>query len=484
MLNLHIFFIFQKYPNHFILFKILVIMLKNTIVFYLLIIISPPAIAGFPDYYELNINESIQLTDGTVLKIKDKSVSAFDSTLNRIASASVKIELNGKTHTLNVGYESDDLIADGYRIGIEFISDYEKVFRNKRIHLEKDVRIRVSDANELLTPKDSHVYPLFTPWNSGFRNQGWLCVCYNIKSLEGRQPVQPQRYHDGFDFGLWEGQLIRSVCSGIVVKPNDFPELMKTKKLYDKNHGHIGGNPLLIKHPELPLVYYYTHMSGLSKKYIAGDTIAKGEVIGYGSARGSSGGWYHLHLGMIHLEKKVFINPYPFIKEWYAQTMSHYNDFISCFDVYLPRKQDISGYDFERSVLESKRIPSHNFCNTVPGVIHVREAVAKHPFAGLNHVLFNQMAILKTTVESPEKKDGEVWFGHTGVARVYLNGNLIYAGENSSPYAAHNQPFQWDKTMKSCQFKKGKNQIIVFIRQTNPYWSFSLRVRDSLGRPL
>lgn len=459
-------------------------MLKNIIALYLLLCVSATALAGFPDYYELNVNDSLTLSDGKILTIKDKGIGAFDSTLNRIAAAYVTIKLNGKTYTLDVGYESDDLIADSYRIGIEFINDYEDVFPNKRIHLEKDVRLRISKANEPLTPEDSHVYPLFTPWNSGFKNQGWLCVCYNIKSLEGHQPAQPQRYHDGFDFGLWEGQLIRSVCTGIVVKPNDFPELMKTKKLYDKNHGHIGGNPLLIKHPELPLVYYYTHISGLSKKYSAGDTITKGEIIGYGSARGSSGGWYHLHFGMIHTEKKIFINPYPFCKEWYAQTMQHYNDFISCFDVYLHEKQNTSEYKFEQKVLDRNIKPSHRFCNTIPGVIHVREAVAKYPFAGLNHVLFNKMAVLRTTVESPEKKDGEIWFGHTGVSRVYLNGNLLYAGENTSPYAAQNQPFQWDSIMKPCKLQKGKNHIIVFIKQTNPYWSFSLRIRDSLGRPL
>ena len=459
-------------------------MVKRIIVYVFCIACSMLTSFGFPTYYELNVGETLELPDGKQLVICQKNVIGYDSSYQRVLAASVKLEINGNPYTIKVGYESNDLVAEGYRIGIDLIKDYCKSVPNQRIDVHKDVRLRISEANEPLMLPGKHVYPLFSPWNSGFRNQGWLSLCYNIKHLEGKKPASPGRYHDGYDFGLWEGQLIRSVSSGIIIEQAEIPGIVKKFSLYDKNHGEIGGNPLLIKDASLPVIYYYTHLSGLTRNYHPGDTVKKGEIIGYGSARGGSGGWYHLHLGMIHTENEVFINPYPYIKQWYNESMAYYADFISCFDVYTPNNRKISEYEIESKVLQGIVSPTSRFCNTIPGVIHMREAISEYPFTGVNHVLFDQMAVMKSMVNFTENIEGELWFGHSGISRVYLNGKLIYSGENKHPYHAGNKPFQWDRHKIQCKYQKGDNEIVVFIKQTNPYWSFSLRVRDKNGNPV
>jgi murein DD-endopeptidase MepM/ murein hydrolase activator NlpD len=458
-------------------------LLKQYAVSFVFLISTQFAIA-FPIYYELNLNESIKLKNGVTLIVTDMGISSFDSVLNRIAEAWVTIGLNEKFYNLKVGHESNDLIAEGFRIGIDYTLNFQKSVMNPRIILKKDVRLRVSDANETLTPIGSHVYPLFTPWNSGFRTQGWLAVCYNIYQIEGTLPLKAGRYHEGSDLGIWEGQLIRSVCDGIVKKSDDYPNLMEAEILYDKNGNKVGGNPFIIKDKDLPLLYVHTHLGGLSKVYHSGDTIRKGEILGYASARGSSGDWFHLHFGIFHLEQGVFINTYPYLKQWYDESMPHFSDFVSCFDVYKRPGKSVSEYEFVEQVMNNQVKPIHSFSNTISGVVHVREATAEYPFSGTDHIVFNQSAVLKAEVNLPEAIKGELWYGHTGISMVYLNGALIYSGENTNSYHAGKQPFQWDGIMLPCNYRKGENEVVVFIKQTNPYWSFSLRLRDNLGRPI
>ncbi|MBN2013317.1 M23 family metallopeptidase [candidate division KSB1 bacterium] len=449
-----------------------------------LALFSSAVFANFPAYVELNVGESVKIDNYPEITLVSKRVVYFDSTHNRIGAADITLKVGNETVVAPVGYESPDVIARNARIGAELVSDYEKDFTNQRFHLIKDARIRISNANEPLMPKNSHVYPLDTPWNSGFRTQGWLCVCFNINILEGNEEMKAQRYHDGWDIGVWEGQLVRSVCTGTVVSPDDYPDFIETGLLYNKNDARVGPNPFLVKPDNAPVLYYYTHMSGLARDFKAGDIIKKGEPLGYASSRGSSGGWYHLHFSIIHLEKKVHVNPYPYLKEWYEESQPQNQDFMNEFDVYYHPELSAEKEQFEQNVVANKIEPTRHFRSDVHGVVHVREAVAKAPHAGLNHVIFYQFAVLKGQFKVDDAMDGELWFGHTGKARVYLNGTKVYDGENNNPYHRSKQPFQWDSVMMQVQFNQGLNEVIIAIEQTNPFWSFSIRPRNRLGIPL
>ena len=441
--------------------------------------------AGFPDYYDVNLGEIVKVKWGSPVKIVAKKVTWFDSAYNRLGSADVTIEVNKKEYVIPVGYEHAGTIIENMLIGVDYISDYDVAFKNDRIRLDKEVRIWIAKAGEKLLPENSFVHPLFTPWNSGFRNQNWLAITFNIEDLEGKKDRATGRYHDGCDLGIWEGQLVRSVSDGIVISPDDYPKYLDKSLFYNKNGAPVGPNAFLVKHETLPLIFYYTHMSGLSRQYQKGEKILKGEVLGYASSRGSSGGWYHLHFSMIHTGLEAHINPFPYIKEWYGESMPHYTDFLTEYGVFLPGSSSKeSKYALEKRVVEGIQLQDKSFSGSLPGIVHVREAVAERPFAGLNHIVFDQFAVLKSSFEVKEAGDGELWFGHTGVARVYLNGMLVYSGENKSLYHRSAQPFQWDSQMIPVKYSRGKNEVVVAIEQTNPHWSFALRPRDRLGRPL
>ena len=450
----------------------------------LAIIFSSSALAGFPEYHDVNTGQTIKVKWGSPVKIISKSVVWYDSSWQRLGGAEVVIEVNKKRYTVPVGYENAGIVIENMLIGVDYISDYDRAFKNTRIRLEKDVRIWIARAGEGLLPEGQFVHPLFTPWNSGFRNQNWLAITFNIEHLEGKTDRATGRYHDGCDLGIWEGQLVRSVSDGIVISPDDYPRYLEKSLFYNKNKAPIGPNAFLVKHETLPLIFYYTHMSGLSKSYKTGEKIQRGEVLGYASSRGSSGGWYHLHFSMIHTGLEAHINPYPFINEWYGKSMPYYTDFLTDFEVYKYNGPTQSKYTFEKNVLEGSVKPDKQFEGSLPGVVHVREAVAERPFAGLNHIKFDGFAVLKTSFEAKEAGEGELWLGHTGTARIYLNGRLVYSGENKSSYHRSSQPFQWDAHALQVDFVQGDNEVVIAIEQTNPWWSFSLRPRDRLGRPL
>jgi hypothetical protein len=196
--------------------------------------------AGFPVYIDLDIGETVTPEGFPSVRLIDKQVTVLDKSIQRIGSSDVTLDVDDQTVVVPVGLEHPDVIVDETRIGVEVISDYvTRIERfNKRFRLFKDARIRLSKATEPLMPAGSHAYPLDTPWNSGFRNQGWLANCYLIDVLQGDKPKSTDRYHDGWDFGVWEGQLVRSVCTGEVVNPDDYPDLIENGLVYNKNNSH------------------------------------------------------------------------------------------------------------------------------------------------------------------------------------------------------------------------------------------------------
>ena len=439
---------------------------------------------GFPVYVDLDEGEKIKPAGYPEIELLDTKIKLYDSTIMRIGAASIVLAVNGEEVEVPVGYAHPGVVIDDYIIGAELIRDYVAYVErhNRRFKLFKDARIWIAKGDENLLPSHNYSYPLFSPWNSGMREQGWLTVTYNIEHIEGSQAWEPGRYHDGWDFGVWENQLVRSFSAGKVVSPDDYTELIENGLLYNKNNAALGTNPFLIKDPDLPILYYYTHLSGLARNYQVGDEVKAGEIIAYASNRGSSGGWYHLHFSMIHLENSYHINPFPFLKETYEKDMTHFHDFFSEFQVYQP-EPGANPYDFERAVMNDKMAAKHTYRNALPGIIQMRDAVALSPLSGFNHALFDQLAMLKTNFETDESMPGEVWLGHNGDFRVYLNGKLIYAGKNTDEYDAGKKPFQWDQTTIPAEFEAGDNEIVLFTRQNNPFWSFSLRVRDRLGMP-
>lgn len=161
---------------------------------------------NFPCYFEINVGETIHMEGFPPITLLEKRVTSI--VYDKIAAAELDVKIGDVKITVPVGYEFDDVVEGDVRIGAEVISDYEKERPNNRYHLTKDARLRIAHAGKPLLNDGGYVFPLASPWNGGGQKISWLTMS--------------SRYHDGLDFGSWEGDMTFSVCDGIVVSPDDF----------------------------------------------------------------------------------------------------------------------------------------------------------------------------------------------------------------------------------------------------------------------
>lgn len=243
----------------------------------------------------------------------------------------------------------------------------------------------------------------------------------------------------------------------------------------------------------MPVLYFYTHLSGLTRDWKEGDRIKKGQIIGFCGDRGSSGGWHHLHFGIVLINDAVCVNPFPFIKEWYLESMPHYLDFLSDFEVYLPGKDNDLVDQIEREVLSGSRESNSVFHNSLPGAVLLKDALVPIPYVRGRDEFWETpiyevpgYAVLTTNFNSHETLPGELWVGHTGLLKVYLNGELVYSGEDRTTYIFGDgtQPFQWDSKKIKCEFKKGTNRLVFIAHKRDRTWAFTICPRTRLGLPL
>lgn len=103
-------------------------------------------------------------------------------------------------------------------------------------------------------------------------------------------PIHKTRqFHNGLDIPKTNGTPICLPWDGIVVKAWFDP------KVADGGFG--GGNSLVIRHPQMDLVYHstgYCHLQTFSSNAVAGRVLKTGTIIGYVDTTGDSTG-SHLH---------------------------------------------------------------------------------------------------------------------------------------------------------------------------------------------
>ena len=113
------------------------------------------------------------------------------------------------------------------------------------------------------------------------------------------------RVHEGTDIMAAKGTPIYSATDGTVIR---------------KGWGELGGWRLTVRTNE-GVYLYYAHMQGYASNISEGQTITKGQLIGYVGDSGygpvgTTGKFTpHLHFGMYDLNWNP-VNPYPYLKYW------------------------------------------------------------------------------------------------------------------------------------------------------------------------
>lgn len=136
---------------------------------------------------------------------------------------------------------------------------------------------------------------------------------YRISSYFGSKEAFRNRSHSGIDFVMEKNTPLRSIKDGIV------------EAKFDLGNQNVG-KCIKIRWEDGKTAIY-GHLNKFESNLSEGDTIAKGDVIGYsgnsGHVVGANGG-YHLHFGL--KENGKFIDPSPYIND--IQHMNDVNYFV------------------------------------------------------------------------------------------------------------------------------------------------------------
>ena len=126
----------------------------------------------------------------------------------------------------------------------------------------------------------------------------------SISKTSFGQPRPGGRIHEGIDLMASLGQEIYAVANGTL-----------TKKTIDGNtDATLSGNAWRLQLPDGSNTYYfYAHLSAFATGLNQGDTVAKGQLIGYVGDTGDPGpGNYHLHFE-VHPKGGAAVDPFPLL---------------------------------------------------------------------------------------------------------------------------------------------------------------------------
>lgn len=243
---------------------------------------------------DLNIGESqdIRLVNGAkaTVRLLDVTVQR-DRMSEAVRSAQVKVEVNGAAVTLGCATYHLPVTVAGVQIDCSMVKAFNSNSASDSWALEKDARLRVWPAGSPLMEPGTFGYPL---------KQKWFATGTQMSNeptyLDGSD--QPKRkkiyYHNDLDFGGCEGLTeVVAATDGLVVS-------VAGQTLPD-----YAGTPARPRYDVVYLLddrgwyYRYSHMESIDAGIKLGQRVKRGQKVGVLGKEGGSGGWTHLHFGIV-----------------------------------------------------------------------------------------------------------------------------------------------------------------------------------------
>ena len=252
----------------------------------------------------LDVNEEYQfkLKDGSHRSIRLRSVDEHrDSVIEKVRSAEVSVEVNGKLlHLICAPYGMPTEIK-GVRIQADTTSEW--------LSIPKRVQFSVWDASDPIVRTNQFGFPIrdYFLFSHGMQSYnevvhlGWADGC----------PDGVKAYHNyGIDFAGYEGrEEIISCTKGEVIR-------------LSSTNGYI----FVVIRDDDGLIWEYGHFDTIPSQVKKGVRIEKGQKIGVLGKTGPSGNFAHLHLGNYLSETELDagksnrrLNLYPWLIATYEQ---------------------------------------------------------------------------------------------------------------------------------------------------------------------
>jgi peptidoglycan LD-endopeptidase LytH len=116
------------------------------------------------------------------------------------------------------------------------------------------------------------------------------------------EPRSGGRIHEGIDLMASLGQEVYAVDNGVLWR----------QAINGEANAALSGNAWYIRLAD-GTYYFYGHLSGFAPTLKLGDTVTRGQLIGYVGDTGNPGpGNYHLHFE-VHPKGGAAVNPYPLL---------------------------------------------------------------------------------------------------------------------------------------------------------------------------
>jgi len=264
---------------------------------------EPPAPTLEPPFQtvDLDIGESreVKLSNGRTVSVKLLALKEIrDEPRQAIREARATVEIDGQKTTLSAANYHLPVTVGEVQIDCAVTQGYVKNARKDRRNswaLEKDARLRLWPAGSPWIQPGTFAYPAAQRW---FANHTQMS---NEPTYVdgGEDPANSSiYYHYGLDLGGSEGQVeVLSATDGFVVAageesvdPSEYPDVLR--KRYDD---------VFIRDAR-GWYHCYAHLMSIDPAVKPGATVKMGQKIGILGKEGGSGGWSHLHYGILGLQ--------------------------------------------------------------------------------------------------------------------------------------------------------------------------------------
>lgn len=243
---------------------------------------------------DLSVGEAqeVALPDGTKVLVKLLDLQETRDTINRaVRLARVKIAVDAHEVTLESGNYRLPVKVGRVKIDCSITRGYVANSNRDMWNLEKDARLRLWPANAPLLEPGTFVYPLKQRWFAS----GTQMANEPVHVNDGESPANKSiYYHNDLDFGGCEG-LVDVIAATAATVISSGPNVLTG---YDDT-------PVLPRYDVVYLLddrgwyYRYSHLFSIDERIIPGARVAIGQKIGVLGKEGASGGWAHLHFGIV-----------------------------------------------------------------------------------------------------------------------------------------------------------------------------------------
>ncbi|MCP5109292.1 MAG: peptidoglycan DD-metalloendopeptidase family protein, partial [bacterium] len=243
---------------------------------------------------DLNVDESAEVTlaDGSTARVKLLDlVEKTDSLRGAIRSATVTVQVNGTTVQLSSGNYHLPRAVAGVQIDCPITKGYRANSRRDMWALEKDARLRLWPAESPLIAPGTFVYPLEQRWFATYTQMANEPTYVN----GNEQPrIKEIYYHNDLDFGGCEGMVdVVAATDGLVVSSGE-----NTLRGHEDSPARQRYDVVYIM-DERGWYYRYSHLLSIDDAIKPGARVKMGQKIGVLGKEGGSGGWSHLHFGIV-----------------------------------------------------------------------------------------------------------------------------------------------------------------------------------------